>query len=101
MDEERARHAVGRNEHDREDEAAPTAAGKRAQRHGIDQIGHAEDVPSDRSVAASAMGMRGGSASLRKAPGAPSRNTPASQAPRPLPSRRSSATDASSRRAGR
>jgi len=49
--EERARHAVRRDEHDWEDDAAPAAGGKGAQRHGIDEIGHAEEIPRDRSAA--------------------------------------------------
>jgi len=51
VDEERSWYAVCRDEHDREHDAAPTAAGKRAQCHGIDEIGHAEEIPRDRSAA--------------------------------------------------
>src|SRR6516165_10508740 len=47
VDEEGTRHAVDRDQHDRKDDAATATSGERSDRDGVDQIGHAEQVPRD------------------------------------------------------
>jgi len=51
VDEEHARHAIGRDEHDQEDDAARDAVGERPQHHSIDEIGHAKEVLRGRGAA--------------------------------------------------
>src|SRR6516165_9979975 len=51
MDEKRTRHPVDRDQHDRKYDAAATTAGQRSDRHRVDEIGHAEQVPRDRCAA--------------------------------------------------
>src|SRR6516165_2048946 len=47
MDQECARHGVGRDQHDRKDDTSSATAGERAEHDRVDQVGHAEQVPRD------------------------------------------------------
>src|SRR6266481_6171342 len=50
MEEEGARYAVDRYQHDGKYDSSPATAGNRTEREGTDQISHAEEIPRDRSA---------------------------------------------------
>ena len=51
MDQEPARHPIDRNKHGGEHDSSTTATSECTDRHGVDEIGHTEQVPGNRGAA--------------------------------------------------